>query len=79
MVPEGRPLFKWADCSMEDRCQDAYQMLQRQIVRFAKSVCVREVTAYSGIYGLHPRLFNVDREGRTVRSSKFSLTLMRCR
>ena len=47
----GASVVQVGDCGMEDRGHDAHQMLQRQMVRFAKSVDVREVTAYSVIYG----------------------------
>ena len=63
----------WADCDgFDDAGKDAYQLVGAKVVRFAGKVGQMVVTPYSAVYGMHPRLFHFDRDGRQVLSNHFS-------
>ena len=63
--------MRWADAEFEDRAQDVYQMVSRQLIRFASKVTVGTVVPYSEIYGVHPRLFVFAKDGSQVPTGYF--------
>ena len=63
----------WADCDgFDDVGRDAYQLIGAKVVRFMGKKDQMEITPYSEVYGMHPRLFDFDRDGRQVLSNHFS-------
>ena len=62
----GRRRMEWADSECENTGKDAYQLLGKKLVRFARRVDIFGVVPYGEIYGVHPRLFHFERDGTRV-------------